>query len=60
MPASSVFFEDPDGHSLEYISVLDQTPRPDWGWLPISEWRAHIDHPGLVRRIPVETVRAAS
>jgi lactoylglutathione lyase len=39
MPAASVYFDDPDGHSLEYIAMLDAPPRPDWGWLPLSEWR---------------------
>lgn len=28
MPAAQVYFSDPDGHSLEYISMLDATPVP--------------------------------
>lgn len=39
MPAASVYFEDPDGHSLEYIAMLDETPRPDLGTLSWSDWR---------------------
>ena len=40
MPAASVYFDDPDGHSLEYISILPEAPRPDLpGRLPLSEWR---------------------
>ena len=39
-PAASVFFDDPDGHSLEYIAVLDDDPRPELGWLPLSSWQA--------------------
>jgi lactoylglutathione lyase len=39
MPAASVYFDDPDGHSLEYIAMLDAKPRPDWGWLALSEWQ---------------------
>lgn len=29
MPAASVYFRDPDGHSLEYIAILPEPPRPD-------------------------------
>ncbi|MFC7551282.1 VOC family protein [Pseudoroseomonas wenyumeiae] len=40
MPAASVYFNDPDGHSLEYISILPDTPRPDLtGTMKLSEWR---------------------
>jgi catechol 2,3-dioxygenase-like lactoylglutathione lyase family enzyme len=39
MPAASVYFDDPDGHSLEFISMLDETPRPELGRVSWSEWR---------------------
>jgi lactoylglutathione lyase len=39
MPAASVYFDDPDGHSLEYICMLPDTPRPDLGTVPLSQWR---------------------
>ena len=40
MPAASVYFDDPDGHSLEYISILPDAPRPDLtGRVRLSEWR---------------------
>ncbi len=39
MPAASVYFDDPDGHSLEFICMLDETPRPDLGFVPWSQWR---------------------
>jgi lactoylglutathione lyase len=26
MPSAQLYFSDPDGHSLEYITVLDETP----------------------------------
>ncbi len=39
MPAASVFFDDPDGHSLELICMLDEKPRPELSWVPLSEWR---------------------
>jgi len=40
MPAASVYFDDPDGHSLEYISILPDDPQPGLpGTVPLSEWR---------------------
>lgn len=38
MPAAAVYFEDPDGHLLEYLAMLDAEPRPDAGILPYSKW----------------------
>jgi lactoylglutathione lyase len=38
MPAAAVYFEDPDGHLLEYLAMLDDEPRPDAGVVPWSEW----------------------
>jgi lactoylglutathione lyase len=40
MPAAAVFFRDPDGHLLELIADLPDTPRPDFLYRPLSEWRA--------------------
>jgi len=41
MPAASVYFDDPDGHSLEYIALLPEPARPDMaGVIPLSEWNA--------------------
>lgn len=31
MPAISIYFNDPDGHSLEFIGILKGTPRPEKG-----------------------------
>jgi lactoylglutathione lyase len=39
MPAASVYFDDPDGHSLEFICMLDETPRPELGQVSWSDWR---------------------
>jgi len=39
-PAASVFFEDPDGNLLEYISMLPDSPRPELGLVSWSEWQA--------------------
>src|SRR5215216_4210280 len=41
MPAASLFFRDPDGHLLEYLTMLDEDPRPDLGIVSWSEWLAH-------------------
>jgi lactoylglutathione lyase len=38
MPAASVYFRDPDGHMLEYLSMLDKEPRPHLGIIPWSQW----------------------
>lgn len=40
MPAASVYFQDPDGHSLEYICMLKDEPRLATRTMPLSEWRA--------------------
>jgi len=39
MPAASVYFDDPDGNSLEFIAMLPDTPRPELGRIPLSAWR---------------------
>ena len=39
MPAISIYFPDPDGHSLELISMLGGPPRPELGVLSLEEWR---------------------
>ena len=39
MPAASVFFRDPDGHLLEYIAMLPDTPRPVLGVVPWRMWK---------------------
>ncbi len=43
VPSLSVYFKDPDGHSLEFISVLDAPPKPDMGVLKLSEWRKRVN-----------------
>jgi len=39
MPAAAVYFEDPDGHLLEYLAMLDEEPRPEAGIVSYSEWK---------------------
>ena len=38
MPAVSIYFEDPDGHSLEYIAMLPGKPAPELGVVTMEEW----------------------
>lgn len=40
MPAATVYFDDPDGHSLEYLAVLPDAPRPGRDVVPYGEWLA--------------------
>jgi lactoylglutathione lyase len=37
MPAAAVYFRDPSGHLLEYLSMLEEQPRPELG---IVAWSA--------------------
>ncbi|MGH7178962.1 MAG: VOC family protein [Tepidisphaeraceae bacterium] len=38
MPSAQLYFRDPDGHSLEFITLLDDPPDP--GFIgPLSAWR---------------------
>jgi lactoylglutathione lyase len=38
MPAAAVYFRDPDGHLLEYLAMLDEPARPEFGIAPWSQW----------------------
>jgi lactoylglutathione lyase len=38
MPAASVYFSDPDGNLLEFITMLPDAPRPELGVVPWSDW----------------------
>jgi lactoylglutathione lyase len=40
MPAISLYFNDPDGHSIELISVLDDEPDAAFGMKAWSAWQA--------------------
>lgn len=37
-PAISIYFEDPDGHSLEFIGVLEGKGKPEYGVISYDEW----------------------
>jgi len=38
MPALAIYFNDPDGNQLEFISVLEGEGKPEWGVLSYEEW----------------------
>lgn len=38
MPAVAVYFRDPDGNLLEFLSMLEEEPAPSLGVVPWSEW----------------------
>jgi hypothetical protein len=41
MPAISIYFNDPDNHSLEFISMLPGKPKPELGIISYEEWKFH-------------------
>lgn len=40
MPAVAIYFTDPDGHSLEFIAMLPDEPRPEVNVVSWEEWQA--------------------
>jgi hypothetical protein len=40
MPAVSLYFSDPDGHSLEFIGMLPDPPKPELGIVARADWEA--------------------
>ena len=43
MPAAVVYFDDPDGHSLELVAMLDAPARPELGILSWEAWQAALN-----------------
>ena len=39
MPAAAVYFQDPDGNLLEYLTMLPETPRPELGVVTWCRWK---------------------
>ncbi|MDQ1163337.1 lactoylglutathione lyase [Chryseobacterium sp. SORGH_AS 447] len=39
MPALAVYFKDPDGNQLEFISILEGEGRPELGVVSYEEWQ---------------------
>jgi len=40
MPAVAIYFDDPDGHSLEFIAMLPEPARPEVGVVSWETWQA--------------------
>jgi catechol 2,3-dioxygenase-like lactoylglutathione lyase family enzyme len=40
MPAAAVYFHDPDGNLLEFLTMLPEPPRPELGVVSWSNWKA--------------------
>lgn len=38
MPAIAIYFNDPDGHYLEFISILEGQAKPELGVISYDEW----------------------
>jgi lactoylglutathione lyase len=38
MPAIAIYFNDPDGHALEFIAILEGRPRPELGVIDYEAW----------------------
>ena len=41
MPALAIYFNDPDGNQLEFISILEGEGRPELGVISYEEWLKH-------------------
>jgi lactoylglutathione lyase len=39
MPAGSLYFHDPDGNLLEFLSMLPEAPRPELGVIGWADWK---------------------
>jgi len=42
MPAASVYFQDPDGNLLEYLTMLSEPARPELGVVGWSRWKDRV------------------
>ncbi|WP_316846151.1 VOC family protein [Pedobacter psychrodurus] len=38
MPALAIYFNDPDGHALEFIAILDGEAKPELGVISYDDW----------------------
>jgi lactoylglutathione lyase len=45
MPAASIYVSDPDGHSIEFLTMLGHQPRPDIDRVPYRLWIASYARP---------------
>jgi lactoylglutathione lyase len=47
MPAASLFFKDPDGNLLEFLSMLPDSPKPNLGVIDWRQWTHRRSSPNL-------------
>jgi lactoylglutathione lyase len=40
MPAAAIYFRDPDGHLIEFLTMLDTEPQADQGIITWSKWNS--------------------
>jgi lactoylglutathione lyase len=43
IPAASIYFNDPDGHLLEFIAKLQGEPKPEIGIVSLGKWNSGLD-----------------
>jgi len=48
MPAEAIYFDDPDGHSLEFIAMLPGRPKPELGVVTKEEWLRAADEAPMI------------
>lgn len=44
MPALAIYFNDPDGNQLEFISIIEGEGKPELGVLSYEEWMKQANH----------------
>lgn len=44
MPAIAIYFNDPDGHVLEFIAILEGKAKPELGVISYQEWMHNKDN----------------
>jgi lactoylglutathione lyase len=52
VPAASIYFQDSDGHCLEFLAVLPDPPQAEAGAVPWSLWRRRTPTRGTLPRSP--------
>jgi lactoylglutathione lyase len=61
MPALAIYFRDPDGHSLEFIAMLPDEPRPEVNVVSWEEWqRLNTREPGIKPSMQLAETGSAS
>ena len=59
MPAISIYFDDPDGHELEFIAMLPGKPRPEAGIVSWEAWQELTVHDVLTANAPAPHLKSS-